>query len=516
MNAEEEGRPAPVVEPSAGWSRRHFLQSLGAAAAVAAVWPTTVDAAPRRAALPRNPRIAIVGGGMAGLNAAYQLKKRGIASTVYESRSRVGGRMFTVRDTFGTGSVTDVGAELVNSNHAEMIGLAQDFGIGLFDRLADAAATGIPSTVYLVDGQVRAEADVASAFRELARRIGRDAAKLYSQPDRYTSVFDNLSAKAYLDQNADAIPAPWVRELIEETVRTEYGVEPEGASSLVFLYNLPTVNGKEVELLAGSDEQFLVEGGSGAITDAVAAHLGAAVRTGHSCRSISETDEGYRLAFSNGVTIIADILICALPWPVLRRLDVSVPFPAEFGRFIEEVELGANEKVVAGFSDRFWRTQGRFANEFWSTEEFASGWDASQRASATGGGALTFFTGGDGALAALRGSVGQKAVEYVSTLSSYYPEAGARYTRKALRSGWLTDPNTLGAYANFAPGQTTRFAAYTWYEDPAGPESRQEVRFGNAYFIGEQTSSEFYGFMNGAAETGRLAAESVLRRLGAI
>ncbi len=516
MNAEEDGRPAPVVEPSPGWSRRQFLQSLGAAAAVAAAWPAGVDAAPRSPELPRNPRIAIIGGGMAGLNAANQLKKRGYDSTVYESRNRVGGRMFTVRDVFGPGSVTDVGGELVNSNHAEMIGLAQDFGIGLFDRFADAAATGIQSTTYLVDGHVLAEAVVARAFRELARRIGRDAAKLDSKPDRYTPVFDNLSAKAYLDQNSDAIPAPWVRELIEETVRTEYGVEPEGASSLVFLYNLPTVNGQEVELLAGSDEQFLVEGGLGAITDAVAADLGASLRTGFACRSISKTDDGYRLVFANGVTVTADILLCALPWPVLRRLDVSIPFPAEFGRFINEVDLGANEKVIAGFTDRFWRTQGRFANEFWSTEEFASGWDASQRASATGGGVLTFFTGGDGAVAALRGSVGQKAAAYVATLSGYYPEARARYTRKALRSGWLTDPNTLGAYANFAPGQTTRFAAYTWYEDPADPASRQEVRFGNAYFIGEQTSSEFYGFMNGAAETGRLAAESVLRQLGAI
>jgi monoamine oxidase len=516
MNAEEEGRPAPVVEPSAGWSRRHFLPSLGSAAAAAAVWPTAVDAAPRRTEVPRNPRIAIIGGGMAGLNAAYQLKKRGIASTVYESRSRVGGRMFTVRDAFGPGSVTDVGAELVNTNHSEIIGLAQEFGIGLFDRATDAAATGLPVDSYLIDGRVVPDAEVARGLRALARRIGRDAAKLDADPDRYTPVFDNLSARAYLDQNADLIPSPWVRELIEESVRTEYGVEPEGASSLVFLYNLPTVNGQEVEILSGSDERYLIEGGSGSIPEAVAASLGAAVRTGFACRSISRGDDGYSITFANGQKTTADILICALPWPVLRRLDVSIPFPAEFGRFIEEVELGANEKVIAGFTDRFWRTQGRFANEFWSTEEFASGWDASQRGSATGGGVLTFFTGGDGALAALRGSVGQKAAGYVSTFSGYYPEARARYTRKALRSGWLTDPNTLGAYANFAPGQTTRFAAYTWYEDPADPASRQEVRFGNAYFIGEQTSSEFYGFMNGAAETGRLAAESVLRQLGAI
>lgn len=442
MNAEEDGRPAPVAEPTQGWSRRHFLQSLGAAAA----WPAGVDAATRRPELPRNPRIAIVGGGMAGLNAAYQIKKGGVASTVYESRNRVGSRMFTVHNAFGNGSVTDVGGELVNSNHTEMTGLAQDFGIGLFDRFADAAATWIQSTTYLVDGHVLAEADVARAFRELARRIGRDAARLDSKPDSYTPVFDDLSAKAYLDQNADAIPAPWVRELVEETVRTEYGVEPEGASSLVFLYNLPTVTGQEVELLAGRDEQFLVEGGSGAITDAVASDLGASVRTGFACRSIARDGDGYRVTFTNGQQVTADILICALPWPVLRRLDVSIPVPAEFGRFIAEVDLGANEKMIAGFTDRFWRTQGRFANEFWSTEEFASGWDASQRASATGG---------DGALAALSGSVGHKAAAYVATLSGYFPEASARYTRKALRSGWLTDPNTLGAYANFAPGQTT-------------------------------------------------------------
>lgn len=199
---------------------------------------------------------------MAGLNAAYQLKKRGYDSTVYESRSRVGGRMFTVRDAFGPGSVTDVGGELVNTNHSDIIGLAQEFGIGLFDRSTDAAATGLPIDSYLIDGRVVLDAEVARGLRALARRIGRDAAKLDADPDRYTPIFDDLSAKAYLDQNADLIPAPWVRELIEESVRTEYGVEPEGASSLVFLYNLPTVNGQEVEMLSGSDERYLIEGGS--------------------------------------------------------------------------------------------------------------------------------------------------------------------------------------------------------------------------------------------------------------
>ena len=41
------------------------------------------------------------------------------------------------------------------------------------------------------------------------------------------------------------------------------------------------------------------------------------------------------------------------------------------------------------------------------------------------------------------------------------------------------------------------------------------MRVGNLVFAGEHTSDEWYGFMQGGAQTGRLAAESILRSLGA-
>jgi monoamine oxidase len=40
------------------------------------------------------------------------------------------------------------------------------------------------------------------------------------------------------------------------------------------------------------------------------------------------------------------------------------------------------------------------------------------------------------------------------------------------------------------------------------------VHVGNLVFAGEQLSDEYYGFMNGAAQTGRLAAQVILRREG--
>ena len=81
---------------------------------------------------------------------------------------------------------------------------------------------------------------------------------------------------------------------------------------------------------------------------------------------------------------------------------------------------------------------------------------------------------------------------------------------------WTNDPFARGGYTNFAPGQTTRFGEFSWFEDPEAPEDGQEVRFKDAYFIGEHVSSEFYGFMNGGAETGRLAATAILQRLGVL
>ncbi|GBF85651.1 NAD(P)-binding protein [Aphanothece sacrum] len=44
-----------------------------------------------------SPSIAIIGGGIAGLNAAYQLKKVGLIANVYEGKERLGGRVHSIK-----------------------------------------------------------------------------------------------------------------------------------------------------------------------------------------------------------------------------------------------------------------------------------------------------------------------------------------------------------------------------------------------------------------------------------
>jgi monoamine oxidase len=86
--------------------------------------------------------------------------------------------------------------------------------------------------------------------------------------------------------------------------------------------------------------------------------------------------------------------------------------------------------------------------------------------------------------------------------------AGAAHPYAA-RTGWSGDPLTRGAYVNFAPGQLTKFGGLLWVEDDDGNVS-QKAQSGPVYFAGEHVSDAWPGFMNGAAQTGRLAAQAIL------
>lgn len=137
-NLKAEGKPPPVSRTQAGWSRRHFMKS----AALAGGAGIAASALPLRALamlVPGNePKVAIAGGGIAGLNAAYRLKKAGILATVYEARRRVRGRILSVTGAIGEGLVTDLGGELINSDHADMLRLVKEFDLKLFNRAKDA------------------------------------------------------------------------------------------------------------------------------------------------------------------------------------------------------------------------------------------------------------------------------------------------------------------------------------------------------------------------------------------
>lgn len=343
----------------------------------------------------RNPQIAIVGGGIAGLNAAYQLKKAGLTAIVYEGKSQVGGRIRSAVDVVGEGLVVDLGGSFINSDHQDILDLVKGFNLQTFNRVEDAQRLPFPKVGYFMGGKFRPEEEVAEKLRPLAWQIAQDADRLDQDFEQFGPLLDRLSVTQYLNRHAQRISEPFIRVLIENCIRTEYGVEPEDASALQLLFILPTVEGQQVEILSNSDEVFMMTGGSGQIIAGLAEALSDQIQTRMRLTRLQARNQGFRLTFNNRQLIQADVVILALPFTVLRDVRLQVPLPKRLRQFIQEVDLGWNDKVFAGFKRKVWRQDKGFVTEAWTDLGFAEVWDETQRQADRQDGALTFFLGGN-------------------------------------------------------------------------------------------------------------------------
>jgi monoamine oxidase len=160
--------------------------------------------------------------------------------------------------------------------------------------------------------------------------------------------------------------------------------------------------------------------------------------------------------------------------------------------------MGTNSKLFLGFSSRPWRKRG-YLGYFYSDGALQSGWDHTQTQDGDPGG-LTVFQGGRAGLALGEGSPEAHADRLSKELEALYP--GSRKARNG-RAGvfhWPESPLALGSYSCYKVGQWTSI----------GGEEGKSV--GDLHFAGEHCSADFQGYMNGAAESGRIAAERILSK----
>src|SRR5450432_2295297 len=86
---------------------------------------------PRSAFGKSQPKIVIIGGGIAGVSCALELADQGLASTVYEASGRIGGRMFSNTTTWADRQVSEWCGELIDTGHVTVQALAKRFKLPL-------------------------------------------------------------------------------------------------------------------------------------------------------------------------------------------------------------------------------------------------------------------------------------------------------------------------------------------------------------------------------------------------
>lgn len=273
-------------------SRRQFLQ-LAAVLSVAAACQTTDSA--ETAALPAGfatvgggRKVLVLGAGIAGLAAAFELQRAGFVVQVLERQARVGGRILTLRDAFEGGQYAELGATRIPSHHLLTRGYCTRFGLEL---------VALPDPV------------LTSPYAQMAFPDLGDP-RLPGWPDAAMRKYDEMSFAQYL-RGKGASEAEIAALRLTESAAIDH------VSALAFL-------GAAV-LDAAQDGMSRVAGGNDQLAERFAAELGERVTRGVRVRRVESDAEGVRVSFETAEgkveTARGDFVVCTLAPSVLKDLE---------------------------------------------------------------------------------------------------------------------------------------------------------------------------------------------------
>jgi monoamine oxidase len=509
-------------EAAAAYSRREFLKRTGVVGTAVAVAGPAALAAPARAA--STASVAVVGGGIAGLACALALQDKGVACDVYESSSRVGGRMHSDWTEFGTGfwangQQAELCGELIDTNHKTILQLAQRFGLATVDLLG-AQPNGTEDTYYVL-GALYPKDQADKDFQPVHQTL-QDQVQQTSYPTLYNNFtdagkfFDKMTIYDWIANYVPGGHSSPFGALLNAAYNEEYGAETtdQSALNLMYLLGYNTKPGN-FSIYGKSDERYHIVGGNSRLPEAIAASLPSdRIHKGYRLTRIATNADGtIRLTFETGggsSSVLAfDHVVLSMSFAVLRTLDYrKAGFDSRKKTAITQLGAGINAKLNMQLTSRYWNDPAfDSTGSIYTDLPLQSGWDVTRgQAGATG--IFVAYPGANvskslGQSTPYSTSVTNSAVstfagQFLAQLDNIFPGIKQRWNGRAMLSTPFTDPNFLCSYSYWKPGQYVGFSGY------------EKMRQGNIHFAGEHCSQDFQGFMEGGAQEGVRAAYEIL------
>jgi monoamine oxidase len=496
-------------------SRRQFLRRLGIASG--AVLGTSLLDDLSAIAQPAKPlHVVILGAGLAGLCAAYELERRGNSVVILEAETRhVGGRARTLR--FEDGLYGEAGAMRIPASHALTRHYVKELGLALRPFVQSN-----PEAYYYVRGR----RDRIKNVRALASLYDLQGPEKAQTPEEFWKEavvrrLEGLSDTEKADLSADVPRTAAVRALDQLSLQQLCERAALSRDAIDFLVStaglvtqLPSaatehLREEHLNLWTGGFDEIV--GGTDRLPAAFAARLVAKPRMACEVLTLEQDPLRRRAAaiyLERGRERRAegDFVLCTLPFPVLARMPLERTFSGPKMRAIRELNYDSSTKVLALTARRFWETDdgiyggGTYTDLPTGTTYYPADNAAARDPSVSARPAvmLASYTWGQQArgLAALpprdRGEL------TLRHLARVHPQLGdARMVRRTVSFSWDEHRWSSGAFAWFLPGQHSAL-----HREVIAPEGR-------IFFAGEHASLS-HTWMQGAFESALRAVREML------
>lgn len=446
-------------------------------------------------------RVVIIGAGIAGLVAAYELDRAGHEPIVLEANQRVGGRVYTLRG-FAPGLYGEAGAMRIPRVHDLTLGYCERFGLELRPFVM-----GNPKALVYVGGE-----------RVTAEQVEADPARLsfdltdVERGRSFGSMWDDAVAdlRGLLEQDEDAGWAEILREYDQYSLReflesrgwSEGAIEMYGVMNFVESDLDNSVIEEFRESLGHNFEDMQeIAGGMDRLPSAFYEPIHDRVRFGAEVLGIAQDPDGVTVSYrtlAGRFTERGDYAICTLPFSVLRHVEITPRFSREKQRAIRQLNYSESTKILFQVRHRFWETEDGIVGGTTATDlpirrmvyPSHPADDGTERAVL-----LASYTWSQDATRWAAMDPETRLEQALDDVAQIHPAVREAFEGGASHA-WSTDPFAAGAFALFAPGQQTQLQA-----DIVQPEGR-------VHFAGEHCSLH-HAWIQGALESGIRAARDI-------
>jgi monoamine oxidase len=481
--------------------RRDFLERTAVAAATLSA-PSLKTFAFGQGSLERRgapKKVIIIGAGLAGLSAAYELTQAGHDVTVLEARTRPGGRVHTLRDPFAEGLYAEAGATRVPDHHHFTLKYAELFGL----TLDPFEPPDLPSVYYVRGKRIK----VAPGQKvEWPYDLTAEERALGVNGMQQKYIWSMLSELG--DVTDPSWPSPEMLKKYDQMNRSDFwrsrGASPEAVAllsvggiddrvetwSTLFMLRRQALNQK-------LNRYYKIRGGNDLLPKAFAARLSEKLHYAAPVLRIEQSAQAIKAVFLHAGayhTLTGDDLICAVPFTVQKNIEVAPAFSVEKQRAIEQLPYLSVSTIFLQSKKRFWVNEGQ--SGFATTDlpiNLVSDMTYKQ-------------PGTRGILRAYPISLHSRRVTGMSEkerinfaleqVEMIYPGMREHFEGGVTKC-WDEDEWARGASSYYKPGQFSSLLPHV-----ARPEGR-------IHFAGEHTSVWIDGWMQGALESGNRVAREV-------
>lgn len=450
-------------------TRREFLQH-SATLTAAAVLSRTALAEPSQL----KSRVIVLGAGLAGLAAAYELSKKNYDVVVLEARSRVGGRVLSHEIDKEKKLVIELGGEWIGNSHVRMIALCKELGLGTFNNQFNTHL--IYKNEYSPAGSWNYSDEWSRAFDGMLSSFKKMNESQHQQLDKM-DWWRYLMNAGIGERDLD------LRELADST---DFGESIRHVSA----YSAITEYAESSEK---NEMDLKIKGGNSRLPETLAERIGTGrVKLQHKVVSVQQSARTVTAKCANNEVFEADYLICALPTFSLGRIEWLPRLSSDKLEALNALQYCRINKHALLFNDRFWA-----AEDFdVLTDSNAHYFYHATKSQPSNQGVLISYSIGDKADVLARQNNEYRRRIVADALRPGFGDISEKIVRQ-VNYYWGNDAQTMGAYAVYGKRQ--------WFElQPILVKPHQRV-----FFAGEHIA-EWQGFMEGAVVTGELAAKAVM------